>query len=434
MRNAGAPMAVSATWTEVGRPDIARSLPHRRTNPPPYHPARGGIRLIPIGTDIRTRRLPAANVAIIIANIAVFILTDGIGGSLGQSLKHDYMLDAARPMLHQYLTYQFLHGDIMHLAGNMLFLWVFGNAVCDKLGNTCYTLFYLAGGVFSGFFFAMSSSTPIIGASGAIAAVTTAFLALFPRSRVHMLLLWFIITTFELPSTILIVFKIILWDNVIAPRLAQGVVHNVAYSAHLGGYTFGFLAALLLLATRALPRSHFDILALFDRYRRRTGFTLDSAGAVRQARPVSVYVENAARQPAPAVVQLRHRIDERLVERDVSEAARLYLELTELTDRPLLARQAQLDVANQLAAMQIHEQAARAYELFLSAYPGSGDANQVRLLLGLIYSRHLNRYDRAVEHLRRAADTLPQESQRQMALDELGRAQAYIYGPGAQPG
>ncbi len=392
--------------------------------------------MIPIGTDIRTRRLPAANVGLIIANIAIFILTDLIGGAFGQAVKHDYMLDAAAPVLHQYLTYQFLHGDMMHLAGNMLFLWVFGNAVCDKMGNACYVLFYLAGGVFAGVFFTMGSSTPIIGASGAIAAVTTAFLALFPRSRVHMLLLWFIITTFEIPSTILIVFKIILWDNVIAPRYFEhGVVSNVAYSAHLGGYAFGFFAALLLLATRALSRSHFDVLALFDRYRRRTGFTMDGGGPVRRARPISVHVENPVEEPPTEIVQLRQRIHERLAERDLNEAARLYLELTELTDRPLLARQALLDIANQLAAMQMHVQAAKAYELFLSAYPASGDADQVRLLLGLIYSRYLQRFDRAVEHLRRAADALPQENQRRLALDELHRAQAYVYGPpGTQPG
>lgn len=389
--------------------------------------------LIPIGTDIRTRKLPTANVALIVANVAVFLLTDWFGGEIGRAFKLHNMLDATRPVLYQYITYQFLHGDVLHLAGNMLFLWIFGNAVCDKMGNTCYTLFYLAGGVFSGIAFGMVSTNPIIGASGAIAAVTTGFLALFPRSRVSILLLFVFITTFKLPSMVLILVKIILWDNILAPKLTGGIgADTVAYSAHLGGYAFGFAAAILMLVTRALPRNQFDMLALWSRWRRRTGFAMDAdQETTYSARPiVAEQIDSQPLTDAGPAVTLKGEILDRIADRDLPEAARLYLKLAELSERPLLSRQAQLDIANQLAAMRQHRPAAAAYELFLSAYPTTADADQVRLLLGLIYNRHLRQYEEAIKHLRRAMAGLGQESQRQLAESELNVAAAHVYGPG----
>lgn len=387
--------------------------------------------MIPIGTDVRTRKLPVANVAIVAANVVVFLFTDVFGGTLGQVLKMQNTLDAARPLLHQYITYQFLHGDLWHLVGNMIFLWVFGNAVCDKMGGVCYTLFYLAGGVTAGVVFTLHASSPILGASGAIAAVTTAFLALFPRSRVHILLIFVFITTFELPSVAVIVFKIILWDNVIAPSLDRNVgTANVAYSAHLGGYAFGFLVSMLLMLTRALPRNQFDLPALWNRQRRRASFARQVS--FQPARPISVQELDSRpidQIPTSPIERLRSEVLDRVADRDLHEAARLYLRLLELDPTQVLPRQAQLDVANQLAQMQLHDQAVRAYEGFLQAYPTSKDVDQVRLLLGLICNRYLGLFEKAAAHLRRALDGLTQDSQRALASDELKFAEAQLYGP-----
>ncbi|MFQ5807401.1 MAG: rhomboid family intramembrane serine protease, partial [Phycisphaerae bacterium] len=194
--------------------------------------------LIPIGTDIRLRKPPVGNWLLVALNVLVFLLVD----KLHVRFAEDFLppLHAGLPTLHEYLSYQFRHGDFWHLAGNMLFLWVFGNAVCDRMGSLSYVVFYLAGGVFAGYVFAATNANPLVGASGAIAAVTTAFLVLFPRVHIRILLWFLIVTTIQLPSMFFIVFKIILWDNVIAPSIDRGaLVSNVGYSAHLGGYAFG---------------------------------------------------------------------------------------------------------------------------------------------------------------------------------------------------
>jgi membrane associated rhomboid family serine protease len=390
---------------------------------------------IPIGTDVRPRHPPIANWALIGVNVLVFLFTDYLGGQFGQQMKSFYALDGARPSLPQYVTYQFLHGDAWHLLGNMLFLWIFGNAVCDRMGGLAYICFYLAGGVFAGVAFTWTAQNPLVGASGAIAAVTTAFLALYPRVHVTMLFWMFFIFPFQIPAMILIVFKMIVWDNVLAPALeGQGTAVNVAYSAHLGGYAFGFVIALALLMLRVLPRSSFDLPALWDRWRRRTGLRPALAGGPLLARPI--HVEELDSRPLDTVPltpieRLREEIGAQLADRDVAAASETYLRLLELDDHQVLARPQQLEVANHLAQTERYRAAAHAYESFLIAYPGSADAGQVLLFLGLIYSRYLGDFPRAVAHLQKALTMLRDEPQRALAAQELQHAEGKVGGQGS---
>ncbi len=384
--------------------------------------------LIPIGTEYRSRVTPLANYALVALNILVFLFTDWLGGAAGQQLKLFYALDAARPTLHQYLTYQFLHGDALHLAGNMLFLWIFGNPVCARMGSMPYTLFYLAGGVCAGVAFTATADNPLVGASGAIAAVTTAFLALFPRVHVTMLVWMFFVFTFQVPAMILIVFKIILWDNILAPSLERGAASNVAYSAHLGGYAFGFAVAMGLLGLRALPRNQFDLLALWNRWNRRLGWAPVTAPLARPVAVEEVGSRPLQTPPLTPVEEARERIAEALAQRDPEAAVREYLRLLDLDPTQVLGRAQQLEIANYLAQTRRYEPAAAAYEAFLDAYPGTADAAPVQLYVGLIYSRYLQRYDRAALHLRRALDGLQLDAQRTLAEEELRVALARLVG------
>lgn len=383
--------------------------------------------LLPIGTDVRLNRAPVGNWLLIGLNVVIFILTDG----LDLVAAHVALppLHAGVPALHEYLTYQFRHGDVMHLVGNMFFLWIFGNAVCDRMGSLNYVIFYISAGIFAGIAFAATSTGDLVGASGAIAAVTTAFLAFYPRVHVTLLLWFFIVTTLQLPAMTVILLKIILWDNIIAPSLERGLTSNVAYSAHLGGYAFGFAVAMLLLSIRALPRNQFDLPAVMKRWRRRGVAAEISFEPPRAARSITVSEIGSRPLDAAAVspaMQMRDDIVDRLAEGDVNEAVRLYERLLHLDASAVLPSKAQLEIANVYAKGQRYDRAVEAYEAFLANYPSATDASRVRLFAGLLYNRYLSQPDRAAPHLKRALAGLSVETERQMALQELAAAEERI--------
>lgn len=372
-------------------------------------------RMLPIGTDVRLRSRPIGNWLIISLNILLFAIETQRGSSWMDVFLP--ALDAAVPSLREYVTYQFRHGGVLHLLGNMLFLWVFGNAVCDRLGSLNYVVFYLAGGVFAGVLYALSSQTRMVGASGAIAAITTAFLVLYPRVQITVLMWFVVVMTLQIPAMLLIVGKIILWDNVLAMYLDQGVTSNVAFSAHIGGYLFGFVVTLLMLTIRALPRNSFDLLAVLERLRRRGQPGYFAPG--RLARPV-VAARPIQIEPTDEVSDMKSQIVDRLAERDLDEAIALYERLRDAApDQAVLPRAAQLEVANQLAQRQRPVEAAQAYEDFLAAYPTAEDAAIVRLFLGMICRRYLHAPARALVHLQRAAIELASPAHRALAEQEL---------------
>jgi membrane associated rhomboid family serine protease len=149
------------------------------------------------------------------------------------------------PVLLTVLTSMFLHGGWAHLGFNMLFLWIFGNNVEDRLGRLRFIAFYLLGGVSAAalqWFFDRSSDAPTIGASGAIAAVLAGYLLLFPRAVVITLVGWIPV---PLPAMLFLVFWIALqvlgaWQGFAA--VGGGGGGGVAYFAHVGGFIFGLAA------------------------------------------------------------------------------------------------------------------------------------------------------------------------------------------------
>ena len=155
-------------------------------------------------------------------------------------------------------TSMFMHGGFLHIAGNMLFLWVFGNNVEERLGRLKFALFYVLAGLIAVYTQALldpSSTAPTIGASGAIAGVLGAYAWLYPRARVLTLIfIIFFVTVVEIPALILLALWFILQ---FVPALGQVAVGNggdqgVAYFAHVGGFVFGSLVAgaLLLIQRR----------------------------------------------------------------------------------------------------------------------------------------------------------------------------------------
>lgn len=397
--------------------------------------------LIPIRTKTDLRRTPYANYAVIGVNVCVFFVFHFLlaRSTVGKSLLAELSFQSGRPSLYQFVSYQFLHADTWHLLGNMLFLWVFGNSVNAKMGQWVYLLFYVAGGIFAawGFALAEEANTPMVGASGAIAAVTTAYLVLFPRSRVTVLLVFFFIQFFEMPAMVIIGFKIILWDNVIAPTIAGG--NQVAYSAHLAGYAFGFSVATFMLLMRVLPRDHLDMLALWKQWKKRREIVALTAtpeaaaqaqfGSVAQISPLTTKQEVQAEAAIDEISRMRERISGRLADGDDAGAIELYQELLAIEERQCLPEQQQLRLGRIFYTAGKFPQAAAAFERFVSCYPRSSEHADIRLLLGIIYARDLRRYEEADKLLTESMERLVGADRRAQCLSWLGTVRASLGRP-----
>ncbi len=225
--------------------------------------------MIPVGDSTRRRIIPYVNVALIVASVLVFLYEL----SLDSIDINRFFLDwgVIPVQLVDWLespsgveepvtiaTAMFIHGGWLHLIGNMLFLWVFGDNVEDAMGHGRYLLFYLLAGVGAvalQVFVDPDSRIPMIGASGAIAGVLGAYLVLYPRATVSVLIpwLWFL-GTFPVPAAFLIVFWFLLQllNGVADLGAASGVTQGIAFWAHVGGFIVGLL--LVWVFRRRRPR------------------------------------------------------------------------------------------------------------------------------------------------------------------------------------
>ena len=166
-------------------------------------------------------------------------LTEGIGY---QSLLTPGDIETPIPTWGTIFTSMFIHGGLLHLAGNMMFLWVFGSNIEARLGHVKYLLFYLVTGVaatLSHWAVETSSPLPLVGASGAIAGVMGAYLMFYPRNRINSLIIFYFITVVRLSAMLLLGFWF-LWQLVLA-LFSIGVSSqvSVAFWAHVGGFVAG---------------------------------------------------------------------------------------------------------------------------------------------------------------------------------------------------
>lgn len=231
---------------------------------------------------IRRRRFPFVNYALILINIGVFVYELTLPDQ-GNCLTYAYSLipkailtgtayqiqgcaiGEPSPVFLTLITAMFLHAGFLHIGGNMLYLWIFGDNVEDRLGHVWYLIFYLfCGLVANGAQIAATVATngnlltPNLGASGAIAGVLGAYLIFYPGSRVKTLIFIGIFFTFAtLNAVIVIGFWFVL--QAIDAFLSVGVINGaqsgggVAYFAHVGGFVAGLLIALVVKVARPQP-------------------------------------------------------------------------------------------------------------------------------------------------------------------------------------
>jgi membrane associated rhomboid family serine protease len=229
--------------------------------------------VFPLKDNIPTGRFPAVTVTLIALNVLAYFFFQKGGLSFGDPSSREYVCNlydyAAIPRevtdpgtdvgirecgspanVSPYLTLfsaMFMHGGLLHLGGNMLFLWIFGNNVEDAMGPVRFIVFYLLGGLAAfGLQVAIGpdSAVPTVGASGAIAAVLGGYVLLFPRARVlTVIFIVFFFTLIEIPALLVLGFWFVQqvlfgYFDLNNPTGGGG---GVAYFAHIGGFVFGLL-------------------------------------------------------------------------------------------------------------------------------------------------------------------------------------------------
>jgi membrane associated rhomboid family serine protease len=386
---------------------------------------------LPIRTDSPLRVTPYMNWALILLNVAAFACQKAVPG-----FEANLRLYPQDPSLAAFFGYQFLHGDVWHLVSNMLFLYIFGNNINDKIGHIGYLAFYLAGGVVAGVGYTLMEHgvVPMVGASGAVAAVTGAYLVLLPYSTVTVFYMLFFVGTLELPGFVFVLLFFL--KDLIG---FSGNAGGIAYAAHVAGTAFGFIVCMILLAVHLLPRDQFDVLAVLSRWNKRRqyrdmvskGYNPFDYGSSQRAGGggAPVHIQQIMDPKAAEALDLRAEIAEAHARHDLGGVAERYVRLREIDPTQVLPRQQQFDVANHLAGTQRFPEAADAYEAFLTAYPKFEQVEQVELMLGLIYARYLSQYALAREHLQKAMARLHGDRELEMARSELSRIEPLLNAP-----
>lgn len=235
--------------------------------------------MIPLRDANPTQRTPLLTLVLIALNVVAFVVWQGfpVTGDLTRAQTEMVFCNGAIPsevsnlepipdlaricggksVLLSVFTSMFLHANLLHLGGNMLFLWVFGNNVEDRMGRVVFLLFYLLAGVAAALAQVLidaDSQVPLIGASGAIAGTLGAYLVMFPRARVLTAVIFFFISLVEVPAIIVLGLWFVLQAFSGIGQLGQSVSGGVAFFAHIGGFVFGALVALLFYRSRPRPQ------------------------------------------------------------------------------------------------------------------------------------------------------------------------------------
>jgi membrane associated rhomboid family serine protease len=241
--------------------------------------------MFPIGDQNERGHGPAfVSLAFIGLNVAVFLLLQGAGGPSGEEFTYGYSavpfeitngVDLVEPQPVEIggetvpipqepgpspiwltlLTSMFMHGGWLHIAGNLLFLWIFGDNVEHRIGHIPFAIFYIVAGVVASFAQILvntASYIPTLGASGAISGVLGAYLVMFPTNRVTVLMLRF---PMQVPAIVAIgLWAVLQFVSGFAQFGTAGEGGGVAYMAHIGGFAAGVLAGLVFRAVFHEPR------------------------------------------------------------------------------------------------------------------------------------------------------------------------------------
>jgi membrane associated rhomboid family serine protease len=215
--------------------------------------------MIPLKDRNPTHKVPFVTITLIIVNVAAFLYEVSLGEEALRMLFDSYGVvperfflallgeEALSDVMISFFTSMFLHGGVVHLGGNMLYLWVFGDNVEDKLGHGRFLLFYLLCGIAATslhIFIDPTSPIPTIGASGAISGVLGAYLLMFPGARIITVIPIFVfLQVAELPALIVLGFWFVMqfFNGLLSLGLQTAGMGGVAWWAHIGGFVAGLI-------------------------------------------------------------------------------------------------------------------------------------------------------------------------------------------------
>jgi membrane associated rhomboid family serine protease len=210
--------------------------------------------MIPLKDNIPTRRFPVVTVAIIVANCLIYLYMLSLGrmrthyiyalGAIPYEFTHFTDVPSYPEVFFPFTLFSsmFMHGSLFHLGGNMLYLWIFGDNVEDTIGRGRFIVFYLSCGLIAATSHILAnpdSMLPMVGASGAISGILGAYLLLYPRARVLILLFFFFfVKLIEIPAMVVLGFWVIV-QLLNSTRSLGPSTGGIAWFAHIGGFLSG---------------------------------------------------------------------------------------------------------------------------------------------------------------------------------------------------
>jgi len=409
--------------------------------------------IIPIGDDNPSTRIPWVTYALIAINVVVFIVVNRFG-PLSAAISREWGFVPNDPTWYTFVTSVFLHGDIFHIVFNLLFLWIFGDNVEDKLGHVLYFLFYVVAGALACAFYLLftgfaGGSVPLIGASGAIAGVMGCYMVFFPEARIR-IFYWFFFF-FMGVLRIRAKWALGIW---VAMNLASWLIFRsryvtgVAYAAHVGGFMIGIGAALLLKGwlvrsgrvsrqdewTGFAPEGSSPVSRKRAERLRPQSFQQAGSEPVAPEKPVSPEEPSVSRfdrdYVSPRVQTDRSHegffgTEEAIVEcmrtGQMDLALEKYRDYIRMRHAKALPSRAQIEIAAEMFKLKDFEAALEAYRRYLSRYPTGPDAPEAKFRLGVILSRYRKEYFRAREYLLQAVVEHPDPKIVMFGRSELDR-------------
>ncbi len=389
----------------TSRPPLAQAGPEIVGHRGPSLRAYTANMFVLLGTDLQRRRRPIVTESLIILMMVAYLAVLAIGiidRALAEQIIDGMALSSRDFQWWQLISYQFAHDSpllpgnehpiwrLLHLALNAMCLWVFGGAVEDRMQRPSFACFALLGGVMAGLAHMLTTPAPVIGASGMVGGLAGAFLVLAPRCKVRILVIFILIRIWSVPALLVIGF----WVALDLAGWAGLRDSQVAYAAHLAGYLWGGLTALVLLATSIIQRSDADLIYVLKQWRRRRAWR-----ETVTSKPTSAQQADRRRSPQPPFLA---EVRSAMRRGESDQACDLWISENQQHPEAVLPAQDQLQLANQLQASGKRHDAAQAYQRYLKHYGDSAQAAEVKLLLGLLLTRWLDQQSEAIPLLEQA--------------------------------